>query len=268
MKASGARSTSKACRGRSGARARGSSCAIACCPTPERTGARSAFPMKNCRPASNPFPFTIICSRKEHIIALEGEATLRLGEERYRIKAGDYVGFPAGQRAGHCLINESDRPFRFIMVGDREPNEAHLASSSTWRSPPGSSASWSSWRRACSSTCFSSRTCSGRVSPTASSAIRGGGYRQLHGVPGRDRRGSDRKCPAHSMSHRTGGSSPKRVCARRCSPMRLDEANIDGHANFLVQKHFSVLEVADGTNGNIGFAKYNHRRSAGLYFPV
>jgi uncharacterized cupin superfamily protein len=60
---------------------------------------------------------------EEHIIALEGEATLRLGEVRYRIKAGDYVGFPAGQRAGHCLINESDAPFRFIMVGDREPNE-------------------------------------------------------------------------------------------------------------------------------------------------
>jgi uncharacterized cupin superfamily protein len=60
---------------------------------------------------------------EEHIIALQGEATLRLGDERFRIKAGDYVGFPAGQRAGHCLINESDAPFVFIMIGDREPNE-------------------------------------------------------------------------------------------------------------------------------------------------
>lgn len=60
---------------------------------------------------------------EEHIVALEGEATLRLGEERYRIKAGDYVGFPAGQRAGHCLVNETDKPFRFIMIGDHDPNE-------------------------------------------------------------------------------------------------------------------------------------------------
>jgi uncharacterized cupin superfamily protein len=60
---------------------------------------------------------------EEHIIALEGEATLRLGEERYTIKAGDYVGFPAGQRVGHCLVNEGDKPFRFIMIGDNQPNE-------------------------------------------------------------------------------------------------------------------------------------------------
>jgi uncharacterized cupin superfamily protein len=60
---------------------------------------------------------------EEHIVALEGEAALRLGDERFTIRAGDYVGFPAGQRAGHCLINESDKPFRFIMIGDNAPNE-------------------------------------------------------------------------------------------------------------------------------------------------
>jgi uncharacterized cupin superfamily protein len=68
-------------------------------------------------------PFHYHLLEEEHIIALEGEATLRLGESRYRIRAGDYVGFPAGQRVGHCLINESDAPFRFLMIGDHEPNE-------------------------------------------------------------------------------------------------------------------------------------------------
>jgi mannose-6-phosphate isomerase-like protein (cupin superfamily) len=114
---------SNRCRGPNGARASVSKAAIACSPTHERTGARSASPTRNCRLASNRFHSTIICSRRTHIIALEGEATLRLGKERYRIKAGDYVGFPAGQRAGHCLINESDAPFRFIMIGDNQPSE-------------------------------------------------------------------------------------------------------------------------------------------------
>ena len=50
-------------------------------------------------------------------------ASLRLGDERYRIRAGDCVGFPAGQRAGPCLVNEGDKPFRFIMIGDRAANE-------------------------------------------------------------------------------------------------------------------------------------------------
>jgi uncharacterized cupin superfamily protein len=74
-------------------------------------------------PGKQSCPFHYHMVEEEHIIALEGEATLRLGEERFRIKAGDYVGFPAGQRAGHCLINEGDKPFRFIMIGDNEPNE-------------------------------------------------------------------------------------------------------------------------------------------------
>ena len=74
-------------------------------------------------PGKQSVPFHYHLLEEEHIIALEGEATLRLGKERYRIKAGDYVGFPAGQRAGHCLINESDAPFRFIMIGDNQPSE-------------------------------------------------------------------------------------------------------------------------------------------------
>jgi uncharacterized cupin superfamily protein len=74
-------------------------------------------------PGKQSVPFHYHLMEEEHIIALEGECTLRLGDERYRLKAGDYVGFPAGERLGHCLINETDKPFRFIMIGDHEPNE-------------------------------------------------------------------------------------------------------------------------------------------------
>lgn len=74
-------------------------------------------------PGKQSCPFHYHLVEEEHIIALEGEATLRLGEERYLLKAGDYVGFPAGQRAGHCLINETEKPFRFIIIGDSSPHE-------------------------------------------------------------------------------------------------------------------------------------------------
>ncbi len=74
-------------------------------------------------PGKQSCPFHYHMLEEEHMLALEGEATLRLGEERYAIRAGDYVCFPAGQRAGHCLINESAAPFRFVMIGDNEPNE-------------------------------------------------------------------------------------------------------------------------------------------------
>jgi uncharacterized cupin superfamily protein len=39
------------------------------------------------------------------------------------MRAGDYACFPAGQRAGHCLINEGDKVCRYVVVGERNPNE-------------------------------------------------------------------------------------------------------------------------------------------------
>lgn len=74
-------------------------------------------------PGKQSVPFHYHLLEEEHIIALEGESTLRLGDKRNRIKAGDYVSFPAGQRAGHCLINETNAPFRYIIIGDHEPND-------------------------------------------------------------------------------------------------------------------------------------------------
>jgi uncharacterized cupin superfamily protein len=74
-------------------------------------------------PGKQSCPFHYHLLEEEHIVALEGEATLRLGAERYTLKAGDYVCFPAGQRLGHCLVNESARPFRFLMIGDSNPSE-------------------------------------------------------------------------------------------------------------------------------------------------
>ena len=74
-------------------------------------------------PGKQSVPFHYHLIEEEHIIALEGECTLRWGDERFRLKAGEYVCFPAGERFGHCLINETDKPFRFIMIGTHDPNE-------------------------------------------------------------------------------------------------------------------------------------------------
>lgn len=60
---------------------------------------------------------------EEHVYILEGALTVRIGAERHAMKAGDYVCFPAGQKAGHCLINTGDAPCRYVVVGERNPNE-------------------------------------------------------------------------------------------------------------------------------------------------
>jgi uncharacterized cupin superfamily protein len=58
-------------------------------------------------------------AEEEHIWILEGRVTLRLGAERIAMKAGDYVTFPAGQKAGHCLVNESEETCRYVTIGEK-----------------------------------------------------------------------------------------------------------------------------------------------------
>ncbi|CAN7571329.1 cupin domain-containing protein [Rhizobium sp. LjRoot254] len=60
---------------------------------------------------------------EEHLYVLEGSLTTRIGDSSYEMKAGDYVCYPAGQRAGHCLINNSREVCRYVIVGERNPNE-------------------------------------------------------------------------------------------------------------------------------------------------
>lgn len=60
---------------------------------------------------------------EEQVFVLEGRVTLRLGSERHEMNAGDHVCFPAGQAAGHCLLNESDSVCRLLVIGEKNPNE-------------------------------------------------------------------------------------------------------------------------------------------------
>ena len=60
---------------------------------------------------------------EEHALILEGQVTLLLGEERYDMKAGDYVCFPAGQKLGHSFMNSGTGPCSYLMIGERNPNE-------------------------------------------------------------------------------------------------------------------------------------------------
>jgi uncharacterized cupin superfamily protein len=93
-------------------------------PIGERGGAQHVgVHIEELPPGKQSCPFHYHMLEEEHMYALEGTATLRLGDTRYTLKPGDYVCFPAGQRAGHALVNEGTAPFRFLMIGERNPNE-------------------------------------------------------------------------------------------------------------------------------------------------
>jgi uncharacterized cupin superfamily protein len=77
-------------------------------------------------PGKQTAPFHYHIHEEEHLYVLEGTPTVRLGAERHRLKAGDYICFPASQKAGHCIVNESDAPCRYVIVGENNPNEVSI----------------------------------------------------------------------------------------------------------------------------------------------
>jgi uncharacterized cupin superfamily protein len=77
-------------------------------------------------PGKQSAPFHYHFLEEEHVYLLEGTLTVRIGPDTYEMKAGAYVCFPAGQRAGHCLINNTTAPCRYVIVGERNPNEVSV----------------------------------------------------------------------------------------------------------------------------------------------
>ncbi len=79
--------------------------------------------MEIIKPGKQSYPAHYHMLEEEHLLILEGRITLRLGENSHGMSAGDYVCFPAGQKAGHTLINNSDAPCRYLIIGERNPND-------------------------------------------------------------------------------------------------------------------------------------------------
>jgi uncharacterized cupin superfamily protein len=60
---------------------------------------------------------------EEQLLVLEGRPTLRLGDQTYELEPGSYAVFPAGQTAGHALVNNTEETVRYLIIGERNPNE-------------------------------------------------------------------------------------------------------------------------------------------------
>ena len=73
---------------------------------------------------SNEFHFHL--TEEEHILILNGSATLFLGEKSYILSEGDYCCFPAGQKAGHHLFNHTNLPCRFLTIGQNNSYDVYF----------------------------------------------------------------------------------------------------------------------------------------------
>jgi len=77
------------------------------------------FGLMELPPGSTTRPAHYHSDEEEHLMALSGTENLHLGAKTYKLEAGSYICFPAGQQILHHLENNSDQPFRYIVVGER-----------------------------------------------------------------------------------------------------------------------------------------------------
>lgn len=59
----------------------------------------------------------------EFVYMLEGELTLVSDDGEETVKAGDCVGFPAGNGDGHCFINRSAQDAVYLEIGTRSDTD-------------------------------------------------------------------------------------------------------------------------------------------------
>lgn len=62
------------------------------------------------------FPCHLHHAIEEMCFILEGEGTLRLGDDRYPLRKGDFVAFPPGPRGGHQIINSGTAELVYLAV--------------------------------------------------------------------------------------------------------------------------------------------------------
>lgn len=60
---------------------------------------------------------------EEHVLVLDGTATLFWGSQKIPLKAGDHVWFAAGDEDAHHIDNTSTEAFRFLVFGERSEHD-------------------------------------------------------------------------------------------------------------------------------------------------
>ncbi len=67
-------------------------------------------------PGKTSFPLHWHSAIEEGLYILQGSGTLRIGEERVEVRAGDYVGLPPGPALAHTLTNTGATPLVYLCM--------------------------------------------------------------------------------------------------------------------------------------------------------
>jgi len=67
-------------------------------------------------PGAISFPFHYHCMNEEALYVISGTGTLRQGDQRVAVRAGDWIAHPVGPEFAHQMINDSRAPLVYLMI--------------------------------------------------------------------------------------------------------------------------------------------------------
>lgn len=62
-------------------------------------------------------------TEEEHVIVLEGTATLVHGDDKHQLNSGEHVWFKAGEEIPHHIENTSGSTFKYLEFGERKTSD-------------------------------------------------------------------------------------------------------------------------------------------------
>ena len=62
-------------------------------------------------------------AEEEHVLVLEGTATLHYGKNAIPLKKGDHVSFIAGEEIAHHIENSSTEALTYLVFGERKQDD-------------------------------------------------------------------------------------------------------------------------------------------------
>jgi uncharacterized cupin superfamily protein len=67
-------------------------------------------------PGAISYPFHYHCANEEGVYVLSGTGTVRIGEARVAVRAGDWIAHPVGPEHAHQMINDGKEPLIYLCV--------------------------------------------------------------------------------------------------------------------------------------------------------
>ena len=77
-------------------------------------------------PGKTAFPNHYHCANEEAIYILSGTGTIRLGDARVAVRAGDWIAMPIGPDHAHQMINDGKEPLIYLCVSTAHKCEVVL----------------------------------------------------------------------------------------------------------------------------------------------